>query len=320
MTAASFQSGAGALREGPIRRLAGDEVHAALDRLHMGVGGAGEARVDRFRRFAERYHLPPAEFWAWTQDDGSLRHVAMVMPRPGRTGLCFVSRPARRGVVDELVEVIDAAAASAGRTDMTMLQALLEGADDLQGEALRRGGFVDLATLDYMQRRIGRGEPPATCPRGVEVIGWSAEHQDLFTAALDASYEQTLDCPALRGVREAADVLRGHMAGGHFDDKLWVVAKVGGEPAGVCLLAEVGEQDHMELVYLGVSAAHRGKGLARYLLQRGIALASQRECRLMTLAVDQRNAPARGLYASLGFRRFAQRQAMVKILQGIASA
>jgi ribosomal protein S18 acetylase RimI-like enzyme len=319
MTAASDQSGAEALRGGPIRRLADHEIPAALDLLQMGGGASREARGDRFRRFAERYDLPPAQFWAWTQEDGSLRHVAMVMPRPGRTGLCFVSRPARRGLVDELARVVEAAAADAAHTDMTMLQALLEGADDLQHEALRRGGFVDLATLDYLQRSIGRSEPKAACPHGVELIGWAADRHDLFTAALDASYEQTLDCPALRGVRQASDVLQGHMAGGHFDEQLWVVAQVDGEPAAVCLLAELGEQDSVELVYLGVSAAHRHKGLAHYLLQRGIALASQRECRLMTLAVDRRNTPARGLYGSLGFRRFAQRQAMVHILQLAAS-
>jgi ribosomal protein S18 acetylase RimI-like enzyme len=66
-------------------------------------------------------------------------------------------------------------------------------------------------------------------------------------------------------------------------------------------------------VYLGLSPELRGRGLGRVMLCKGIDELQHRHPTWgMTLAVDHRNTPALRLYASLGFKPFGERVAMVR--------
>ena len=64
------------------------------------------------------------------------------------------------------------------------------------------------------------------------------------------------------------------------------------------LLNPASQGQCVELVYLGLALFARGRGLGRRLLRHGIRLLRGRRERLMTLAVDDRNAPALRLYES----------------------
>jgi GNAT superfamily N-acetyltransferase len=59
---------------------------------------------------------------------------------------------------------------------------------------------------------------------------------------------------------------------------------------------------HAHLSSLSVLADWRGHGLARQLLERGLALAREAGMETMSLQVGQANAPAIALYRQTGFR------------------
>ena len=109
-----------------------------------------------------------------------------------------------------------------------------------------------------------------------------------------------------------------------FDDDLGAsrVLLVDGEPAGICKLAI--RADRGWIGGLGVTAAHRGKGLGEALMREVIDVAGKRGLRELWLEVLTPNVPAIALYEKLGFgtvravevwsleRRVAQRQETVR--------
>jgi ribosomal protein S18 acetylase RimI-like enzyme len=129
---------------------------------------------------------------------------------------------------------------------------------------------------------------------------------------LEASYEQTLDCPDLHAMRRVGDVLTGHMSVGEFDPRLWTLLKVADEPAGVLLLNRVPEQRCVELVYLGLARAYRGQGFGRLLMDHALGQCARIGQRTLALAMDQRNTPAQHLYKTTGFGTVSTRIALAR--------
>ena len=86
-----------------------------------------------------------------------------------------------------------------------------------------------------------------------------------------------------------------------FDDDLGAsrVLLVDGEPAGICKLAI--RADRGWIGGLGVTAAHRGKGLGEALMREVIDVAGKRGLRELWLEVLTPNVPAIALYEKLGF-------------------
>jgi ribosomal protein S18 acetylase RimI-like enzyme len=80
---------------------------------------------------------------------------------------------------------------------------------------------------------------------------------------------------------------------------------------GALLLSPSPQTDSVEVIYLGIAAESRGRGLGRALLAHGLGLVTDRPERMMALAVDARNTPATALYARTGFRTLRRREAFV---------
>jgi RimJ/RimL family protein N-acetyltransferase len=133
-------------------------------------------------------------------------------------------------------------------------------------------------------------------------------------AALDRSYEQTLDCPELCGLRRTHDVLDSHRATGAWSPALWWLVYLHDQPHGCLLINHCPEHSSVELVYLGVSPQLRGRGLGTRLLDLGLSLLAGVEADHIACAVDLRNIPARRLYERAGFREFGRRIALVRPL------
>ena len=141
----------------------------------------------------------------------------------------------------------------------------------------------------------------------MELEAWSEGRDDDVLRVLDASYEDTLDCPGLRGLRDTADILAGHRGTGAFEPELWTILRVDDEPVGVLLLNRSPSNNTLELVYTGLARRVQGRGLGRLLLRHGLHRVGGRPERAVTLAVDDRNAPAISLYRGEGFRRVLRR-------------
>src|SRR5206468_2654294 len=149
-------------------------------------------------------------------------------------------------------------------------------------------------------------------PEGMERVNYSAStHADFARAILD-SYQQSLDCPKLSGLRHIEDIIAGHKATGEFDPTKWFLARdrSSGQGLGVLLLARAPRTDTVELVYLGLAPAARGRGLAKVMMRHALATAAHMGASRFCLAVDAENVPALKLYYAAGMARAGSRVAM----------
>ncbi len=120
-------------------------------------------------------------------------------------------------------------------------------------------------------------------------------------------------------MRTIEDTITGHKATGEFNPDTWFLLTpadaASSEISGVLLLSHVSQTDALELVYLGLSPAARGKGLGHYMMRLALATTAQANLRRLTLAVDAANAPALKLYYAHGMQRLTARAAFLRDLR-----
>jgi ribosomal protein S18 acetylase RimI-like enzyme len=200
---------------------------------------------------------------------------------------------------------------------VNLAQVLLDPGHSLERDAFRAAGFFDLAVLSYLRRplrqiRVRRPEP--RWPDGARVAAFNDALNDALINVLAESYEDTLDCPGLKGYRRTQDILDGHRASGLFDPALWTLLWLDGSVVGSLLLNPSVDGSSIELVYLGLIKAVRGRGLGAELLRYGLRLVEGRREQSMHLAVDEANTPAIALYRREGFRPELRRLALIRPL------
>jgi ribosomal protein S18 acetylase RimI-like enzyme len=213
-----------------------------------------------------------------------------------------------------LIDTVSGGLTSAG---VHLAQTLLDVHDRDEEDVFARAGFHRLATLSYLERPLrARVAPTAPqWPGDITLQGYQPSLHGTLIEVLDASYEQTLDCPGLRGCRETSDILDGHRAAGAFDASLWTLLLIDDRPSGALLLNPAVDGSGIELVYLGLAPWARGRKLGQRLLRHGLLQATRRPERVMTLAVDEANAPALALYQREHFRPVLRRGAMIRSLR-----
>ncbi len=237
------------------------------------------------------------------------------VPAAGHTAMLFAPSLAEYPAIASAARLaIEAAMEDARHQGVVLVQTMMEPADAAGKTVFSYAGLNQLATLNYMERRPPAHPPTFELPSDLTLAAYEARTHPLFADAISRSYDQTLDCPALSGMREMDDVIEGHKAVGIFDPQLWGVLLRGIEPMGCLLLAEIPARNALELVYLGLTPEARGRGLGRLLMQRVLAIASRRHFAVATLAVDAANTPALRLYRRCGYTSVAQRVAMIKRL------
>jgi len=295
---------AAARRAGPDRLLEAAEC----------LVGGGRSRAQRFLDHLRARGTSLDDLWCMTDADGRLLASALAVENPGRTAMLFVSPPvasSRSHCIDlatELCEELD-------RRGVAMVQALLSETAIAERQVLHGAGFHDLAVLISMERPLPRrGDitaPPL--PPEAEIVRWDRTDRATLIRVLDASYEETLDCPGLCGLRSTEDILDGHINCGQYEPQLWSLLRLDGEAVGAVLLNANG--DAIELVYLGLAPTARGRRLGGILLRRALAALVGRRERFISLAVDRKNEPALRLYRSLGFVHGQERLAMIRPLR-----
>ncbi|MDY7108541.1 MAG: GNAT family N-acetyltransferase [Planctomycetota bacterium] len=293
----------------------------AIERLVGTAAGGGRACAERFLEFSQTHAIRVDAMWAALDASGRVDAVVLAVPHPGRTAMLFTGPPASRKDVPAVAGLIDHVCHQLATMDTELAQALTEPRDTLQRDALLAGGFTELAHLSYLERPLSDAAriPPPHWPPGITVEPYREPLWAEMIDVLERSYEDTLDCPGLRGLRRTEDILTGHRATGTFDADLWTLMRMDGEPCGGLLLNRAPTNNTIELVYIGLAPAARGQGHARRLLQHGLRLCAGGGERALTLAVDERNDPALALYRREGFRRVLRRVAMIRSLRSTAS-
>jgi GNAT superfamily N-acetyltransferase len=194
-----------------------------------------------------------------------------------------------------------------------LVQCLLPPGEESLAAPLLRNGFARITTLSYLDHSSTLPPSWRESPR-LDCEPYDPGQPDEFHRTLAATYEDTLDCPEVNGVRTIDEVIQGHRAQGRFDPDSWLLARHEGDPAGVLLLIEqTGGQKEWEVAYMGIVPAARRRGFGRELLLRGLREAHLRGARRVLLCVDDRNRPAWDLYRSVGFEPYDQRIVLLRV-------
>lgn len=224
-------------------------------------------------------------------------------PVPGAGGIVWPAQAQDAAVEERLMREALGWLRSRGAK---LAQALLADHERALGAGLIRTGFRHVTDLWYMRHALGSSaallaHSPLSCQTYTEC------EPPIFHETLLRTYEDTLDCPEVNGVRDITEIIAGHRNQGLHDPDLWWLAWQNDQPVGVVLLTPMPEWDGWDLIYLGVVKEARGRGIGRDLTARAIAAARAAKTRQMTLSVDVRNQPAWNLYRAAGFEAYDQR-------------
>jgi len=282
------------------------QVEQALARIAAGTADA-RALVWACHQTPDRG--TPAIGACWIE--GQAGNVGYLHPPVVEMGL-----PEREQCEQELFQAAEAAAKEAG---ITWLQALLDPGAATTG-LLRRLGFWHASTLVYQAALLPmQVRDPASLR--IRSLPYEAPQRTLLEELLAATYEGSLDCPALNGTRSPAETLQSYETIGQAGTQHWQLIYRDDVPIG-CLLLAVhtpelpATQFFGELIYWGVIPSARGQGYGREILE--LALWQARELHLdkLVLAVDAANEPALRLYAQLGFFEWLRKDAWGKQVRG----
>ncbi len=311
----------------------------ALERLI--TTGSPRTGAQRLARNAKAHGIDLDLVWGVLGDVSKgqppVRQTCMIVPGAGGTGMCFVSNPSsnlspNNGLGDlstqtqeigsALYAAISGLRATAGDR-IRIAQMLFEPKQKWTHQACQLAGMTSVGTLDYLRldyRQISRWPASESLPEGCTLrplnnLSMNSPTSDgsLLANALESSYEGTLDCPELCGMRPMSDVIASHQSTGVFDPTRWWILIKNDRPVGCCLLSHCPANESVELVYLGISPEVQGMGLGTKILTTALqALRINDEVREVTCAVDRRNTPASNVYLRLGFKRFDARCGYVR--------
>lgn len=296
-----------------IESVAPAELDDILARVLAAPGNdrvAPQGQVGSFVRYVSACKL---EWNAWRCRRGDRKTAALfVLLLPGKTAIAIFPAPDARDVVPEDQQALLAAGIRQLRErELHYLQALVETQAEGKRRLLEVAGFRHLTQLIYLRRDATYPwcDPPE--PGEASWLAYDKAHHSAFVRVVAETYQNSQDCPELSGLRPVEDALAAHKAAGVFDPSLWELARVADEYVGCVLMARLTHGSLMELVYMGVVSSQRRRGIGSRLIRRALA-----QCRAvgigeLTAVVDQRNTPARQLYARFGFRPEAFREAYV---------
>jgi len=237
--------------------------------------------------------------------DNRVAAAAWGQLQPGRAALLWIPRVADAEAPDAERLLVDLRQ-WARRNGAVLAQLLLDRTTPSERRLLRAAGFSHLADLAYLgctADEFPPGEPLG--PLSFEPYDAAQHHR--LERAVAQTYQGTCDCPELNGLQRIEDVLEGYRASGQFRPEHWLLARHAGQDVGCLLLADHPDHENMELVYMGVAPAWRGRAFGVEIVRRAMWMASRMRRERFILAVDTRNTPAISVYVALGLRQWQRR-------------
>jgi mycothiol synthase len=296
-----------------------DEVTAACRALYAHLRGPDrDARALRCRDMLRSGEIDPTGLFVARGDGGAVRGAMLVQPLPGALGLAWPPRaePGR----DQTATEAALAAAACGwlrSRGVKVCQSFAPETERPDMAPLERAGFRRVTSVVHLRREIDPGRDPfdpRASPLTIEPFAPEAEAE--FTAALLATHDGSLDCPELTGTRTPAELLDAFRGSLTMKPPWWFLVRRTGEPVGVVLFEAGTEPGVLELSYLGLAPAARGRGWAGWLVRFAAGLAARDGNRALTLSVDARNGPALRLYHGHGFREYDRRDVYLAAWEG----
>ncbi len=233
--------------------------------------------------------------------------------QPGRTAsLCppqlVDGEPTQTGVA-----LLLAATEQLSAQGVVLVQTLLETDTGADFDRFVAAGFEHVCDLLYL---VSLAKAFPTCAPACEIEFFPTYETEVPRLAeiLGRTYEGTLDCPQLNGVRSTEDVLAGYRGQGAVPAERWLICRHTGQDVGCLLLAEHTESDSWELVYMGLMPEHRGRGWGMSLVRHAQWLTQRSGRARLVLAVDASNGPAIVTYSEAGFLAWDRRSVLLRVL------
>lgn len=241
--------------------------------------------------------------------DGVRVGVLLSMAQPDRITLVWppVMLPEVGGRDEIFAALMDDLRARVDVDGTRIAQVLLEPHETELAARFEQAGFRWRTELFFLARTLQ--ELPEVPASAATWRPFTEERAAEFASLLERTYQGSLDCPWLEGLRSGAEALASHRLAGRFDPTLWGIYELDGQAAGLCLLNDHADQDALELVYFGVAPEFRGRGLGRRMIVEALHRAAARGRVALFLAVDAQNTYANAVYADLGFAELARRVA-----------
>jgi len=190
---------------------------------------------------------------------------------------------------------------------VTVCQSFAPLADRAEMAPLLRNGFGLITSVIHQRRPSHLCSSPRLGGQPLTFDPFLPDLRAEFAATLLATYTNSLDCPELTGQRGPSDLLDGFSGPGIPTSPGWFLVRDTTRPVGVVLFDSGTEPGAVELNYLGLVPAARGKGWGDALVRFAIEAATSAGASALTLSVDTRNTPALRLYERHGFQEYDRR-------------
>jgi len=247
-------------------------------------------------------------------EESQLTGMFLCQPVGGATALVWPPRVLIQGPCREREDrLIRHACTWLRQRGVKLAQSLLIPAELSLGEPLLRHGFQHICHLWQLRHDLQLTSAHLGDDSRLQFRTFAEVDQTLFAEVLLRSYQDSLDCPEVAGVRTVEEILAGHQAQGRFDPQRWWLVSHNGEPAGVIITSPQQDTGDWDLSYLGVVPTARRQGFGRSMMLHVMVEARLAGAPQMTLSVDGRNAPAQQLYLSLGFEVLDRREVLLAI-------
>lgn len=251
----------------------------------------------------------PVRAWGFFRG-GRLTGSVLSQVQPGHTALVWPPRTIEGESPQTAAELLAAALKTLGETDLRMVQALLPTDAGVDADLFRAAGFRRVSDLLYLV--CLDGEFPTVHPSsGVEFHPLTGDAEPTFAAVVEATYEGTLDCPAVNGIRSIEDVLVGYRATGIYNPQGWLFVRRQGENIGCLIVADYPQFQTRELIYMGLLPAARRQGHGLSIVRHALWQAAVARRQRLVLAVDAANEPALRMYAAAGFQAWDRKSVFI---------
>lgn len=187
------------------------------------------------------------------------------------------------------------------------IQAAIELADESTQSLIESSGLSKLAEVDQLWLNLD-GWPLSESSGHRETLrSLACQHASVlsrwrFQQLLSQTFEGTLDCPELNGIRSARDVLESFLSGRRLREcQYWSTLWQANELVG-CLMLQAHNHNLIELAYMGLIPSARGRGLGVQILEFATKQARDLQASMIVVAADSRNVPAQNLYRKFGFQ------------------
>ena len=190
---------------------------------------------------------------------------------------------------------------------------ILEESSSTLRTALKHAGYDSLCQVATMyQPLIPAREQPLT---RLEFVSGAENKRTELISMIEATYQQSLDCPKLQDMRSTNDILDGYQQQGAIPVDGWSFVHHANTAIGCLLMNAFEGKKFWELTYFGLIPEARGQGWGTQVVQQACSHAAKAGAELLITTVDQANQPALAIYRQLGFMPMENNEIYAKQLK-----